>query len=94
MLLCSATGDEDVVKVDENEGDVTEDAIHEPLKCLGGILEPKGHAEKLPEPERSDDGRLGDICRSYGNLVVATHQIHLGEDLHACQAAVEVLYVG
>ena len=93
VLLFGAAGNENVVEVDENEGDVAKDAIHQPLKCLGGILEPKGHAEKLPEPEGSDDGRLGDVCRCYGDLVVAAHQVHLGEDPHARQAAVEILYV-
>ena len=61
MLLFSVAGDENVVEVDKNEGDAAEDAIHQPLECLGGILEPEGHAEELPEPEGSDDGRLGDV---------------------------------
>ena len=62
VLLFGAAGDENIVEVDKNEGNILEDAIHQPLECLGGILEPKGHAEELPEPEGSDDGRFGDVC--------------------------------
>ena len=62
VLLFGAAGDENIVEVDKNEGNISEDAIHQPLECLGGILEPKGHAEELPEPEGSDDGRFGDVC--------------------------------
>ena len=58
-----------------------EDAIHRPLECLGGVLETKGHAEELPEPKGSDNGRLGDICHHNRDLVVAAYQVHLGEDL-------------
>ena len=93
MLLFGVAGDEDVIQVDEDKRDGMDDAIHQPLVCLGGVLETKGHAEELPEPKRSDDGRLGDICRHNRDLVVAACQVHLGEDL-ACQTAIEILYVG
>ena len=43
MLLCGVASDENVIEVHENGGDATEDAIHQPLECLGGILEPKRH---------------------------------------------------
>ena len=65
MLLFGAAGNENVVEVDENEGDAVKDAIHQPLKRLGGVLEPKGHAEELLEPERSDDSCLRDVRRCY-----------------------------
>ncbi len=77
MLLFGVAGDEDVIQVDEDERDATEDAIHQPLEHLGGILETKGHAEELPETKRSDDGRLGDICRHNRDLVVAAFQVTL-----------------
>ena len=94
VLLFGVAGNKNIVEVDENEGNAAKDAIHQPLKRLGGVLEPKGHAEELPEPEGRDDSRLGDVRRCYGDLVVAAHQVHLGEDPHASQAAVETLYVG
>ena len=94
MIMFSVAGDEDVIQVDEDKSDATEDAVYQPLECLGGVLETKGHAEELPEPKGSDDGRLGDICRHNRNLVVAAYQVHLGEDLLARQTAIEILYVG
>ena len=94
VLLFGVAGDKDVVQVDEDEGDAAEDAIHQPLECLGGILETKGHAEELPEPKGSDDGRLGDVGQCDGDLMIAAHQVYLGEGPLARQTAVEVLYVG
>ena len=94
MLLFGVAGDEDVIQVDEDERDATEDAVHQPLECLGGVLKTKGHAEELPDPKGSDDGHLGDICRHNRDLVVAVYQVHLGEDLLARQTAIEILYVG
>ena len=94
MLLFSVAGDEDVIQVNEDERDATEDAVHQPLECLGSVLETKGHAEELPELKGSNDGRLGDICRHNRDLVVDTYQVHLGEDLLACQTAIKILYVG
>ena len=55
MLLFGAAGNENIVEVDENEGNAAKDAIHQPLKCLGGVLEPK---EELPEPEGRDESRI------------------------------------
>ena len=93
MLLFGVAGDEDVIQVDEDERDATEDAVHQPLVCLGSVLETKGHAEELPESKGSDDGRLWDICRHNRDLVVAAYQVHLGEDLLSHQTAIEILYV-
>ena len=39
MLLFGVAGDEDVIQVDEDKRDAMDDAIHQPLVCLGGILE-------------------------------------------------------
>ena len=94
MLLFSVARDEDVIQVDEDERDGTEDAVHQPLECLGGVLETKGHAEELQEPKGSDDGRLGDICHHNSDLEVAVYQVHLGEDLLARHTAIEILSVG
>ena len=94
VLLFGAASNENIIKVDENEGNAAKCVIHQPLKRLGSVLEPKGHAEELPEPEWRDNSRLGDVRRCYRDLVVAAYQVHLGEDPHAGQAAIETLYVG
>ena len=94
MLLIYVTGNEDIVQINEDIGNIAKNAIHQPLECLGNILKPKGHAEELPEFEGSDDGRLGDVCQYDRNLVVATNQIYFGKYLFSCQAAVEVVNLG
>ena len=48
MFMIGAPGNLDVIQVCENENDVTEDAIHQPLECLGCILQTKGQAEAPP----------------------------------------------
>ena len=55
MLLFGAAGKENIGEVDKNEGNAAKDAIHQPLKRLGGVLEPKENSQSL----RS---RLGDVC--------------------------------
>ena len=45
-------GHQDVVEVDKQERQVGEDCLHQPLKCLGCVLEAKRHAEELKRPNR------------------------------------------
>ena len=54
----SGGGDQVVVKVDKNLGEIGEKPVHEPLECLGGILQAKGHEFVLKESKRGDDGSL------------------------------------
>ena len=86
-------GDQDVVDVDESEIQASEDLVHEPLERLCRILKAERHAEKLPQTERGDDGRLGDVVCVHWDLVVATNQINLREDPCPCQVGREVLYM-
>ena len=94
MLLLSPAGNQDVIRIGEDEGDAPKNTVHQPLECLGGISKPKRHAEELPEPKGSDDGRLGDVCRCDGDLMVAADQIYPGKYLLARQAIVQIMYVG
>ena len=73
-------GDQDVVDVDESEIQASEDLVHEPLERLCRILKAERHAEELPQTERGDDGRLGDVVCVHWDLVVATNQINLREE--------------
>ena len=34
MLLFGVAGNQDVIEVDETEGDTMEDAVHQPLECV------------------------------------------------------------
>ena len=48
MIRGVRAGHEDVVEVNEHEGDAAKDAVYQPLEGLGGILEAEGHTKKLP----------------------------------------------
>ncbi len=52
VLLQAVAGDDDVIQVAEDEGEVLEDAVHEVLEGLGGVAEAKGHEEVLEQTER------------------------------------------
>ena len=69
VLLFCVAGDEDVIQIDKYKRDAAENAVHQPLECLRGILKPEGHVEEHSESKGSDDGRLGDVCRCDENLV-------------------------
>jgi hypothetical protein len=52
----------------------------EALECLGGVAQAAGHKGELEWAEWS-----GNVCLLYivgmdGDLIVSSHQIHLGED--------------
>ena len=85
---------ENVVQVDERERNVPEDAVHEMLEGLGGVLESKGHPYELPEAERGDDGRLGNGVRCYRDVMISTHEVHFGEDGRPGKVDVEIFDVG
>ncbi len=45
MLFQAVAGDDDVVQVAEDEGEVLEDAVHEALEGLGCVAEAERHEE-------------------------------------------------
>ena len=73
-------GNKNVIKIDKSEGEVAEDVIHESLKCLGSILEAKGHGEEFIEAKGSDDGSFWDIRGSNRNLISTVGDISLERD--------------
>ena len=68
-------------------------SVHQALEGLGSILQTKGHPQKLKEPKWSNDGSLGDVFGHHRDLVVASHQVHLGEYSHASKVSREILNV-
>ncbi len=80
MLLLALAGDEDVVQVGEGEVCPCQDAVHQPLEGVAGVPHAEGHPGELEQPERRRDGRLGDVGRVHGYLVVPLLQVDLGED--------------
>ena len=82
VLLFISAGNEDVVEVDEDKGQVVAHPVHHPLEGLGSVLEAEGHPQEFPETEGGNDGGFGDVFGMQGDLMVAMDQVHLGEDLH------------
>ena len=61
-----AAGNENIVQIDEREGQVPENLVHETLESLSAILHPERHPEVLEQPERGYNGCLLDVCRVHG----------------------------
>ncbi len=58
MLLLVSAGDDNVVKVDEDEGESRQDPVNHALEDVARIAQPEGHAAKLEQPEWCADGCL------------------------------------
>ncbi len=50
------TGHQDVIQVDKNKRKIPEKVIHEHLKRLCSVVEPKGHLGELEKSKRGDNG--------------------------------------
>lgn len=49
MVFFRGTGDEDVINVGKDVLKATSHIVDEPLECLNGVLETKGHPEEIEE---------------------------------------------
>jgi hypothetical protein len=58
MFLMVLAENENVVKVNENEGEGSEKGIHEALESLSSIFETERHEMEFKESEWSDNRRL------------------------------------
>ena len=65
-----ATGDENVVQVDENETEIPEYLVHQALKSLSAVLHAERHPQVFEQPKGGYDCRLLDIRRVHGDLMV------------------------
>ena len=81
------------IEIDKSKAVLTEEVVHELLKCLGRVAEPEGHFDVLKQPKRHNDGRLRNVRLRYRHLVVALNQVNGAEEGAAMQAASKVLYV-
>ncbi len=90
VLLQAVAGDDDVVQVSEDEGEVLEDAVHEALEGLGCVAEAEGHEEVLEQTEWRNDCHHGDVLGRQWYLMVTLHQVYAGEELAAMQLVGEV----
>ena len=83
-----------VVQVDEGVEDVRQEAVHQALKRLGGVLQPKWHEDVLIQAKWGNDHRLKHISISNRYLVVTFDKVQPAEDGAAHQLAAEALHVG
>ena len=88
------TGHQNIIQVNKEEGKTVEKVVHKALEGLGGVAEAKWHGEEFVEAKRGDDSSLRDIRRMNRDLVIAFHQIQLGEDSGTMEAGREVLEIG
>ena len=90
VLLRGAAGDDVVVEVGEDEGQVAEEHVHEPLEGLRGVAEAERHEQVFKEAERRYNGRFWNVSRVHWNLVVPLDEVDEGEELASVQFVGEV----
>ena len=73
MLWKGRTGNEDIVKTDENKREVVKQIVHELLKSLSSITEAIRHVKVLIEAKRSDYRRLRNVRSMNRNLMISLH---------------------
>ena len=71
--------DKDVIQVEEAEGKITQNLIHEDLENVISNLEAKRHAKKFKHPEGGDDGGLLDVLQKNWQLAVTFLKFQVGK---------------
>ncbi len=61
---------ENVVKVNENEGEGSKEGIHESLESLDSIFETKRHEMEFKQSEWSNYRRLWNVVFGHRNLII------------------------
>ena len=74
-------------------GNVPQYLVHQTLKILSSVLQPKGATREKEKPERGYHRGLFDIRWIDRDLVITLQQIHFAEDGFPSQVGVEVLQV-
>ena len=68
-----------------------EDMVHEALKGGGGVIQPKGHDQKLVVALMSAKGLLGNVSLFHTYMVIARVKIKFGKELGTTQFIQEVI---
>jgi len=79
VLFLGAAGDDVVVEVGEDEGQVAEEHVHEPLEGLGRVPDAKRHEQVFKESKRSYNRRFGYIFWGHWDLVVPFDKVYARE---------------
>ncbi len=76
MFLQGVAGDEMVIQVCEDEGEVAKQFVHEALEGLSIICQAERHKQIFKQPKGGDDGGLLDVLGRHGDLIVPLHEIY------------------
>jgi hypothetical protein len=68
-------GEEYVIQVNKNVGEMGKKAVHEALEGLGSVAEAKGHVDVFEKAKRSCYCSLRDIRRSHRYLMVSFDKV-------------------
>ena len=92
MIFQGIGEDEDIVEVDhyEDVSHVSEDMIHEGLKCSRCIGETHGHNQELERAISGAKGCLPLVAGRDTDIVVASAQVELGVDLGTAELVEQV----
>src|SRR5882724_560151 len=92
MLFQRVREDEDVIEVDHYKdiSHVSEDMVHEGLKCSQSIGKSHWHDQELESTVACLEGCLPLMARCDMNIIVASAEVELGVDLCAAQLVEEV----
>ncbi len=75
MLLSGWAENEEIIQVNEKEGEGTEKGVHEALESLSGIFETKRHEIELEEAKGGYDCCLWDVDFLHGYLIITFLQV-------------------
>src|SRR5882724_6801094 len=92
MLFQRVREDEDVIEVDHYKdiSHVSEDMVHEGLKCNRSIGKSHWHDQELERAIACSEGCLPLVACCNANIIVASAEVELGVDLCASQLVKEV----
>jgi len=87
------TVDEDVVEEDEDETakERLQDTVHQGLERRWRICGTERYDDELEVAMVGAEGRLGDVLRVHGHLVVPTAQVEFGEEARTFQFVKELI---
>jgi hypothetical protein len=94
MLLQGAAGDDVVIQVGEDEGEVAEELVHEPLKSLRCVPKAKRHKKIFEKTKRSYYSSFLNIFLSHRDLMIALDEVDAREEPAAVELVGEVQDAG
>jgi len=94
VFLLIPAGHLKVIQVGKAEGQASPHPVDLPLEGVAGVAEDEAHPGVLEEAEGFGHGRLGNVRRVCGHLMVPFAQVYLTKDSAAGNHVGEVCHVG